>query len=205
MALSGYNYVAKSVEKDSGMNVEQLESLLEGGQETQGIEFKGSMPWSVKQFARALLAMANVEDGGVIIIGVTNEGARQGLFLDDLKTYDLDTMKDQMNAYADPHVEFTFIPGKDASDKTYGIIRVQPFREIPVICCKDDDEANTQDGKIYYRNTNRRPESAGVSNSYDMRTIVEVAALRMMRKFEERGVRTGTPSNKAFDEELKGL
>jgi hypothetical protein len=90
-----------------------------------------------------------------------------------------------MAGFADPHVNLSVEVGTDSIGKRYVAIRVRPFEEIPVICRKDSND--TRAGIIYYRNRSRRIESAPVSNSYDMRDIIEVATVRMMQRRQQFG------------------
>lgn len=61
------------------------------------------MVWDVKALVKHILAMANVRDGGVILIGVGDKTSeRQGVTDKQRSTYDLDTMRDQLAKYADP-------------------------------------------------------------------------------------------------------
>ncbi len=189
------------------MDTDELEQRLEGGQETQSFEVKGSMPWDHKSLAKDILAMSNVRDGGTILIGVEDDTFdRQGVTPDVRETYKIDIMRDQMTQYADPHVDFSVSYPTDREGREYVAIRVAPFREIPVICRRDSKD--TVKGTIYYRGTDRRIESAAVSNSYDMRDIVTVAAMRTRKRLEELGAITGPvvgELKQRLDEELGGL
>jgi predicted HTH transcriptional regulator len=186
------------------MTTQELEEKLEGAAETQTIEFKGACDWNVISFAKDILALANVQDGGYIIIGV-EDGTfkRQGISNHQKMTYNIDIMRDQMTSFADPHVNFTVEFPPDRNDIEYAVIRVFQFEEIPVICRKNSGD--TKAGLIYYRNKNRRVESAPVSNSYDMRDIIELATVRMMQRKTELGFRVEQSVKKKLDEELKGL
>jgi predicted HTH transcriptional regulator len=186
------------------METEELESKIEAQAETQTTEFKGACSWSASQLAKDILALSNVQDGGAIIVGVEDKTyARQGVTTDQRATYDADIMKDQMSAYADPHVNFSVAFPKDRTGLEYVAIRVYQFEEIPVICRKDS--IDTRAGVIYYRNKNRRIESAAVSNSYDMRDIIELATVRMMQRKQRFGYVVTPADKQKFDEELKGL
>jgi len=172
------------------MNTKELELRIQGQAESPTLDFKAAMPWNVVAFAKDILAFSNVQDGGTIIIGI-EDGTfhRQGISKEQRQTYKIDVMRDQMTAFADPHVNFSIDFPNDNDSRQYACIRIEPFEEIPVICRKDS--ADTRAGVIYYRNRNRRVESAAVSNSYDMREIVEIAAVRMMLKKQRVGFSVG--------------
>jgi predicted HTH transcriptional regulator len=168
------------------MTTDELEALLEGQGETQNLDFKACSPWDVTSFAKDILAFSNVQDGGTIIIGIEDGTlARQGTDERTRGGYKIDIMRDQMTAYADPHVVFSVDFPIDRQGLQYVCIRIEPFSEIPVLCRRDS--ADTQAGALYYRNRNRRMESAKVSNSYDMREIIENATVLMMRRMQRIG------------------
>lgn len=95
------------------MTNQEFAEILSFTYERRGIEFKGPGPRSDKQlFAkvmRAVLGMANRRDGGLVVMGVEDNGT--GLVLTGLSTADLSTWKyddvaDSLAAYADPSVSF---------------------------------------------------------------------------------------------------
>lgn len=188
---------------------ERLEQRLQGGEETQSFEVKAAMAWDVKTLVKDILTMANVRDGGSILIGVVDKTfARQGVSADQRATYVVDVMRDQLTKYADPHVDISVSFPVDRRGKQYVAIRVMPFREIPVISRFSSLECGLRAATIYYRNSNRRPESAPVSNSYDMRDIITVAAMRTRQRLLNLGAEpTATePTLQAIlGEELGGL
>lgn len=166
------------------MSMDDLNKLIEGGAETPNIDFKGTCPWDARSFAKDVLAMSNIADGGRLIIGIAEKPKgvfnREGVTVEDKKTYQIDVMRDQLTKYTDPFVEIAVYFVKDTADgKDYVIIRVEPFKEVPIICKCNDQMVGLTAGGIYYRNRNRRIESALVSNSYDMRDVIERAMLKM--------------------------
>lgn len=173
------------------MAVVDIDSLLEGAEETDVLEFKAAMPWSTG-LIKDILAMANLQDGGRIVIGIEDETyVRQGMTDAQIATYNPDIMRDQVTPFADPFVEFTTSVTADRHGLNYVVIVVSPFREIPVICKRDGGPKNElQAGSIYYRSPVRRPQSARVSSSSDMRSIVEVAAARQLQRSRS-STRTG--------------
>ena len=189
------------------MTDKELEELLSGGRETQSLEVKGRMNWSCSSLAKDILALANWRDGGKIVIGIEDQTfARQGVDPATRDTYQVETMRDQLARYADPHVDIKLSFPFDASGEQYVVIEVASFKEIPVICCKDGPD--TRAGTIYYRNSNRRVESAAVSNSYDMRDIITVAVSRMRERLRSAGlgpISRGASVTEKLDQELDGL
>ncbi len=173
------------------MRVDDLEKLLEVGIESQTLDYKVSCAWEVEKFAKDLMAMANVVDGGIIVIGVEENGdgtyKRKGILPEHKSTYKRDIMKDQMRSFADPHVDFMVDFTKDKTGLEYVVITVSPFQEIPVLCVKSSRE--TKIG-LYYRNRDGRPQSGIVSNSYDLRDVLDRAAVKLMQRNKKLGLDT---------------
>lgn len=170
------------------MTLEELKSRLEAGRETPSFEVKGPMIWHAPSLAKDILALANVKDGGYIVIGVKDESfSRLGVSLEVKKTYQEETMKDQMAAYADPHVSFSVDILTDATEgKDYIVIQVEPFKRIPVICQKDS--SGTSAGVIYYRTSRGRTQSSPISNAYDMEEVIMMALSRSKQHFSDLGI-----------------
>lgn len=180
--------------------------LVEGATESQRLDFKGPCNWDVVKFAKDILALSNLRDGGYILVGIAQSESGiipEGITEEQRKTFNFDVMKDQMGEFADPLVDFDVRFVKDEHAHEFAIIIVREFRELPVICKKDSRE--TSKGSIYYRSSHRRPESAPTSNSYDMRQILELATLKMMRRWNQLGLMVPRQDEQSFDEELKGI
>ncbi len=189
------------------MTGDELDQLLEAGHETQSIEIKAAMAWDHLKLAKDILALANFRDGGYIIIGIDDQSfTRHGITPEIRATYQIETMRDQIARYADPYVEFHISFPRDSSGKEYVAIEVAPFRDTPVICRKDSTD--TCAGVIYYRSSNRRIESAPVSNSYDMQDIIFAAVARTRMRLQDLGAQLVNSSNAVttyLDQELNGL
>lgn len=189
------------------MNTAELEKLIEGQREHPGLDFKASCNWDVKSLTRDILAMSNLPDGGNIIIGVSeieNSFVKTGVDDAVKKTYILDEMKDQVGKYADPMVDFEVFFPQDTEGLFYVVIKVYSFREIPTICKKDYDK-ELKSGTIYYRNTNRRTESAAISNVNDLRDIIELAAVRLMQRRRSFGFIVPERSDELFKAEIESI
>jgi len=161
------------------------------------------MAWDRNVFVKDILAMANVIDGGRIVVGV-EDGTyqRQGLTEEQLATYQGEAMRDAMAPFADPRVVFRVETVSDLAGRRYVIIDVSPFDDVPVICRRDG--ADVHAGVIYFRSRTRRPQSAAVATSADMRDIVERAAALSARRLRRLGFvpDSGGPD---YDTELGGL
>lgn len=186
------------------MNTDELEALLSGAEETDSLEFKGAVAWDRNLFVKDILAMANVIDGGRIVVGV-EDGTfeRQGLSPKQLATYKIDNMRDGVAPYADPHVVFKMDKVQDAGGLSYVVIQVQPFDDVPVIC--KSNGADVKDGKIYFRSRTRRPASAPIMNSAEMRELVERAAVRSARRLRRIGYAPEHAPGPDYDAELGDL
>lgn len=178
--------------KGTKMEEEDSLELISLGREGRGIEFKKSMPWSSAEFkakiTKSILGMSNLQDGGVIIIGV--EEKNLGEFLDegmtdsDYSSYDQDTLDSHVSNYADPFVEFSLRKIERPDDgKKFVAILVKEFEEIPVICKKDGPiGSNLTNGKMYCR-SRRKNETVEAPSQTEMREIIELAADKKLKKY----------------------
>lgn len=187
------------------MDTEEIESLLDGAEETDRLEFKQAMNWDRGTFVKDILAMANVQDGGRIVVGVEDETfKRQGMTDEQVASYKIDDMRDQIAPFADPFVVFKVNAVSDKQGLKYIIIEVTPFDEFPVVCKKDGYDVKC--GIIYFRSRAQKPQSARVSSSSDMREIIDRSVIRRMRAMMALGYTASVArSTYDFDGELGGL
>lgn len=186
------------------LDTDAFEAILSGAEETDSLEFKAAMPWDRNTLVKDILAMANVIDGGQIVIGVADGSfERQGLTEQQIATYDIDKMRDAVAPFADPRVVFRREVAVDCNGLRYIIIEVSPFEDFPVICCRDG--ADVTAGTVYFRSRARRPQSARVASSAEMRDIIERSAALSMRRLARLGFVAQPENTYDYDAELRGL
>lgn len=186
------------------MTVEEIEALLEGAEETDRLEFKGAMSWNKNQLVKDILAMANVQDGGRIVIGVTDGTfTREGVSEDQANSFKIDDMRDQVAPYADPKVVFKMRSALDRNNLRYIVIDIEPFESLPVICKRDG--ADVHAGTVYFRSQAQKPQSARVSNATDMREIIDRATVGTMRRQKTLGYTVTVAPEYDYEQELGGL
>ncbi len=188
------------------MTLEEFEQKFEAQAETQNVDFKADMPWIPNDFAKDVLAMTNLRDGGAIIVGVSESDrgfVKQGVSTANLKTYKIDEMRDQLLKFADPAVDI-HMQVLESSGKNFVVINVRPFKDLPVISRKSIEKVITMN-TIYYRNSNKRIESAPISNSTDLRELVELAAIRLMQKRKDFGYILSSVVEQGLNQELQTI
>ncbi len=190
------------------MTTKELEELLEGGIETPHIDYKGPCEWDINTFAKDILAMANIEGGGRLIIGVAEKGVgyeRVGMASTQIATFNYDNMRDQFASYAAPNVKFSVAFPEDKNGLHFVLITVDEFDETPVICIKSNERAGTKAPVIYYRNTDKKVESGQISNYHDLRNLIERSAIKIRDRWKHIGLSAPDNIKKALDEELGNL
>jgi predicted HTH transcriptional regulator len=186
------------------MTADEIDALLDGSEETPSLEFKGPMAWDRNSLVKDILAMANVPDGGVIVFGIEDQTLKRvGLTQEQAASFKSDIMRDQIAPFADPHVVFRSEIVVDRSGLRYAIIHVRPFDEMPVVCRRNGSDV--KEGTVYYRSPERRPQSAPVGSSSDMRAIIETSIARRLRSLRKVGLSEEASTGYDFDAELGGL
>jgi predicted HTH transcriptional regulator len=183
------------------MTKEELAAAISLGHEQRGLEFKGPGLQTDKQLmmkvARAVLGMANRRDGGRVIIGVVDDDGGLdpvGLNVDHLRTWTYDDVSATVARYADPMVSFGITNVIDDDGRTFVILRVEEFRDIPILCKKGfTDEQNRvllRDGACYVRSW-RKPETSEIPTHEEMRELIDIAVDKKLREFVSRAQTAG--------------
>jgi len=148
---------------------QQFGELLALGHEKRGLEFKGPGKRTDRAFfalvVRAILGMANRQDGGVVVIGVADDGAAlgpTGLALEQLDTWTHDAT------------------GVRFQSKDCILLRVDEFDEVPVLC-KQDYPQTLRKGACYVR-ARRKPETSEIPAQAEMRELIDLATSKRLRK-----------------------
>ena len=189
---------------------DRVVAALDRGMEDSSTEFKSAQTWEVlkKHIVRTAMAMANLRDGGDIIIGVAGEPSGwqiTGVSEEVLKTYDPDDVLDAVNRHASPPVnlELVLVQHREAN---LLVIAVQEFRELPVVCQRAGDGLDA--GSVYIR-PDKKPETRRIQNAEEMRNLLVLAIEKGIQRFHRTVTRLGYESqdadSKRFDDELEGL
>ncbi|HEX9994990.1 MAG TPA: RNA-binding domain-containing protein [Acidimicrobiales bacterium] len=176
---------------------DEIEAALSPGYELRGLEVKGpgirsDLPFFAK-VARAMLSMANLRDGGHVIVGIddTNVAALgPGLQRDHLASWlEYDDVARKLAEYADPPLRFDIADRTLSSGAIVAAIQVHEFADVPVLC-KKDFPGVLRAGACYVR-TRKVPETAEVPSATEMRDLLDLATEKALRAFVERAERAG--------------
>lgn len=183
-------------------------------QESQGVDFKESAPWSALQsrIIKTVLGMGNLRDGGIIVVGVSERGKTwelTGVSEVHLGTYDVDVMVAITNSYASPHVDLDIVTLQHSNGKTFLVIKANEFVDSPLVCKKNGPpESGLLEGCVYVRPAGIA-RTTRVTNAAQMHELLELAAEKRARRMLEVSRRIGLvpehPLGQPFDDELEGL
>ena len=194
----------------------ELWELVYHGREERNLEYKRSMNWREPQtkakITKSATAMANISDGGNIIIGVEKEGESyiaRGMDSEDASSFQQDDVMEHVNEWADPYVEITVTLLND-DDNEFVCIQVREFEQLPVLCKKDGMEGLKRGA--FFTRSRRKYETAQVGSQSEMREILDLAVDKEIRRLRARRliheVQVMAPSEadrEAFDEQRGGL
>lgn len=178
---------------------QELIALILHGREERNLEYKRSMSWdepnAKASITRSIFGMANLRDGGSIVLGVEQQNDNfvpVGMQPDHDQSFSQDDVAAYVNERADPFVEIEVTP-VSYGGKEFIVIQVREFAEVPVICRKEiflDGKVHLRKGAIYTR-SRRIYETVEVPTQTEMREIIELAVDKGVRRLIERMGRTG--------------
>jgi hypothetical protein len=193
--------------------VDDLSELIRWPRELRNLEFKKSMSWgdpaTKAKVVKSVLAMANLRDGGHIVFGIERKANDDyllvGMEVAHADSFVQDDLSAYLSEYADPYIEVELV--KHIIDgKTFCILRVDEFAELPVVC-KRDGAGGLRRGAVYVR-SRRMVETVEVPSQVEMREILDLAIEKRSRAFANQAHRMGLvnpPSTDEFLEQLKML
>ena len=192
---------------------DRVTSALDTCVESQGAEFKESASWDAldAKLIRTAMAMGNLRDGGVIIIGASQRGSTwdlPGITPNHLATYDVDAVIEAINRYASPPMTVNLVTVKYRNGNTFLAIEIAEFTDTPFVCKKDGPpNSKLRRGMLCIRPAGLA-QTTEVRGAEDLHDLLALAAEKRARNFVEMAHRVGfvagTPY-KPFDDELEGL
>jgi predicted HTH transcriptional regulator len=168
----------------------EIESILALGSEIRTLEVKGpglcekSDPLFAK-VVRAVLSMANLRDGGSVIIGIDDTQLatmQPGLSEDELASWsDADTVCRLIREYSDPFVEISVSAMSLTSGADIVQLAVDEFSSTPVFC-KKDLGSGLQRGGLYVR-SKTVAETTLIQSSVEMTELIDLASDKLLREY----------------------
>jgi predicted HTH transcriptional regulator len=192
-----------------------IDHALQELRELPSIEFKRSEEWEVLKFhiTRSSMAMTNLRDGGMIIIGVSDvDGVWQltGVLSEHLVTYDVDAMLIFINSYASPALQ-PVVVSHTYQENTYLVIELPQFDRIPIVCQGQHDVGKLLKGRVYIRPAGFA-ESRPIDHELEMHDLLEIASNNQARYLIARAQGVGmiipevaNEFAKKLDDEVKDL
>ena len=194
---------------------ERVFNALDRCQESKSVDFKESATWEdLKwQIIRTSLAMGNLRDGGIIIIGASERGDiwdLTGISNQHLSTFNVDDVIDVINKYSSPPIKIEMVTVKYRNGNIFLAIQIHEFTESPFVCKKNgpDNNKKLRTGDVFVR-PDGKPRTTKVVSADEMQDLLELAAEKRARKILEVAHRIGLKktdtSSKKFEEEREGL
>lgn len=177
------------------MTHDEFAALVAAG-ETPGVEFKNARARTDNNFwevAKAALGMVNRRDGGLIFVGVENNGNIQGLSVAQIAEWqDVDAVRQKLAPYADPflYVSIEIVAASaNAGAPQCAVINVQEFDLTPVLCNKAVTANGGQEvlklGGCYIR-SRQVPSTTLLADHAAFRELLDLAVDKGVREFVRR-------------------
>lgn len=166
-----------------------LDRALQTGGETDGFDFKEALDFRSNgehklRLLKAIGAFGNTDNGGHIIIGVSDDRTVKGLAPDVAATYDQTPLQTLVNQYFAPPPAIQ-VRQHERDGKKLVIVEVAPFRDFPSIVKKYEVQGREklQDGTFLVRNG--AAESALLTTEAEVRKLCDAIVARRARSVVE--------------------
>ena len=173
----------------------ELEELLSLEHEGRSFEVKGpGAPGDLRdrayvaKIAKAVMAMGNLRDGGMVCLGISDKAMTAmlpGLTPKQSEAWtNFDEVHTALARFADPPVAFETRRLRLSSGAEVVVLEVDEFDSVPHVCRKDyPGELNA--GELYVRPLGM-PRSARVPDAREMREVLDNATDKGVREFLRR-------------------
>jgi len=193
---------------------EELKQYVIHGQEEVYLEYKGDVSWQDRgkklEIIQTVFALANEKGGGVIVIGINDDGKIEGLSDANLSSYSHDrlhqTLLNKGNQLIECRLEkFEYGAGKIV------VIQVSETKEFPLVYIGETERINEQvdgytsniglrKGALYIRNK-QNIGNKEIETTQEWQEIIE----RTYKKYEAETIRRSSAlgiAKNPFDKEL---
>lgn len=177
------------------MDQTEFAEILARGYELREVEYKGPGQRDQRPFlarvARAVIGMANLRDGGRVVLGVEDDGGRPrpvGLDPNQLASWSrYEDVVASLGEYAQPSVSFDLEVQRFQGLQLI-VLRVHEFADIPVLAAREAHDERQQlilrRGACYVR-SRHRVETAEIPTQDEMRELLDLAIEKGVRRFVE--------------------
>ncbi len=172
---------------DSRNTVEsRVRTAIEFANELPDIEFKRGETFDTLKYriVKNALALANLRDGGLVIVGVRQDGGRfiaDGVDADVESTYEAEKVYELVNEYASPTIELRVVV-VEHDTKRFVAIAVPPFQRTPVVCRRPTPDGVTKNDALrpgdFFVRTGSPVSATRVNTAAMMEDLLQVAAGR---------------------------
>jgi predicted HTH transcriptional regulator len=178
--------------------------------ERPGVEFKNARSRkdrNVSEVIRAVIGMANRRDGGMVIVGVKDDGEIQGLTPEQVASWEkADDVRQTIAPYVDPHayVDVAVISLPGAPTLRCVVLQVQEFDQVPVLCAKSatdlKGELVLRQGACYVR-SRQLPSTTEIADHAQFRELLDLAIDKGVREFVRRSRSAGLEADNTTDQD----
>jgi hypothetical protein len=183
---------------------ENLVEYLYHGKEEIYLEYKGNVSWedSVKklEIVQTIFALSNERDGGVVVIGVKDDGYLEGLSSENYNSYSHDRINQFLTNKCNQTVrckvdKFEHSDGDSGALKRFVFIQVSESKEFPLVytssnaLIKEDvghfnGNIGLRSGALYIRNKSNIGNKE-ISTTQEWEELIE----RTYKKYEQETLR----------------